>query len=336
VSRTAIYAPEACLRHEPGPGHPESPERFKSVTEALAREFPRGGKAAAWRNSPPGTDAQVLYCHAPEYLASLKKAVAGLAQGPATVNTDVDTRVSAGSLEAAMAGVGAVCQAVDDVCAGTADRALCIVRPPGHHALKKSSMGFCLFGNVAIAAFHALKKHGLKRAAIIDYDVHHGNGTQELVEHTKEILFFSTHESPLWPYQKDAEASVRGAAGNIRNFPVPTKAAPQVHRDIFTKQIIPELREFKPEIVILSAGFDAHRDDPPPTNLFNDPPGRQMLTEPDFAWMTEQLIGVADTCAKGRFVAVLEGGYNVKVLASCCVTLAKTLAAGAQRKSEVA
>jgi len=218
--------------------------------------------------------------------------------------------------------------AVDDVYSGAVTRAFCAVRPPGHHALKGASMGFCLFGNAAIAAFHALRAHGAKRVAVVDFDVHHGNGTQDLVEDEASILFFSTHQSPLWPYQ--GEASERGKSGNIRNFPIPPKADVKVHRDIFEQQILPEIRAFKPDLIVLSAGFDAHRDDPPVEDtLFNDPPGRQMLTEEDFCWMTKALTDIADAQCKGRFVALLEGGYNTDVLASCSAALVRTLSEAA-------
>lgn len=322
---TAIYTHADCLQHNPGEGHPESPQRLKDVLAALEARFPKGGQVQ-WKDAPAGTDAQVLYCHNPEYLARVKQIVSGQGPDSPAANTDVDTRVSQGSLKAAMRGVGGVCQAVDDVCAGTVNRAFVAVRPPGHHALKNTSMGFCLFGNVAIAAFHALTKPGIKKVAIVDFDVHHGNGTQELVEENPNILFYSTHQKPLWPYQPDSEPEVRGKAGNIRNFPVPEKCDVQVHYDIFTKKIVPELLEFKPDFVFLSAGFDAHRDDPPAeSNLFNDPPGRQMLVEKDFDWMTEQLLAVAEKTAAGRFMSVLEGGYNTKVLASCSASHVATL-----------
>ncbi len=325
MTTTAIYTHADCFLHNPGEGHPESPTRLKDILAALETEFPKNG-TVQWKEAPMGTDAQVLYCHTPEHLARIKQIVAGQTATSAPANTDVDTRVSEGSLKAALRGVGAGCQAVDDVYAGKVNRAFCAVRPPGHHALKNTSMGFCLFGNVAIAGFHALTKPGIERVAIIDFDVHHGNGTQELVEHNPKILFFSTHQKPLWPYQPESESTVRGAVGNIRNFPVPEKCDTQVHYDIFTKQIVPELLAFKPDFVILSAGFDAHRDDPPAeSNLFNDPPGRQMLVEKDFDWMTAQLLDVAEKTAKGRFVSMLEGGYNTKVLASSCLSHMRTL-----------
>ena len=312
------------MLHNPGAGHPESPTRLKDVLAALEENFPVSGPVL-WKQAPSGTGAQVLYCHSPEYLARLKKIVSG--QGPEStpVKTDVDTSVSEGSLKAALRGVGAICQAVDDICAGNINRAFCAIRPPGHHALKDSSMGFCLFGNVAIGAFHALTKPGIKRVVIVDFDVHHGNGTQALVEDNANILFFSTHQKPLWPYEPESEASVRGKSGNIRNFPVPEKSDPQVYRDIFTQSILPEIISFNPDFIFLSAGFDAHRDDPPKENLFNDAPGRQLLTEKDFDWMTEQLLEVAQMCCAGRFVSALEGGYNTRVLAACCVSHVRTL-----------
>jgi acetoin utilization deacetylase AcuC-like enzyme len=324
MTTTAIYTHPDCLGHNPGEGHPESPARLKEVLQALEKNFPQNGPVL-WKEAPLGTDDQVLYCHSSDYLARLKETVSQLTPQSAPVNTDADTKVSAGSLKAALRGVGAVCKAVDDVYDGSVSRAFCALRPPGHHALKSTSMGFCLFGNIAIAAFHALTKPGIKRVAIVDFDVHHGNGTQALVEHDPRILFFSTHQKPLWPYEPESEASVRGAAGNIRNFPVPEKADTQIYYDIFNKKIVPELLDFKPDFVFLSAGFDAHRDDPPPAVLFNDAPGRQLLVEEDFDWMTTQLINVAEKCSHGPFESVMEGGYNTSVLVSCCVSHVKTL-----------
>ncbi len=327
-AKAAIYTHADCLLHSPGEGHPESPTRLKEVLSGIESVFPRNSSALVWKDAVMGTDTQVLYCHDKGYLEKIKNTVANLSSTDEPVKTDVDTRVSKGSLTAAMRGIGAVCQAVDDVCDGNVKRAFCAVRPPGHHALKDTSMGFCLFGNVAVAAFHALTKPSIKRVAIVDFDVHHGNGTQALVEHNPNILFFSTQQTPLWPYQDDAKPEVRGAAGNIRNFQVPPKADPQIYYDIFTQKIVPELLEFKPNLIILSAGFDAHRDDPPKEEaLFNDPPGRQMLTEKDFDWMTRQLMDVAEKCCQGRFVSVMEGGYNTDVLKNCCVAHVKVLTA---------
>lgn len=328
MTKTAIYSHADCFGHSAGDGHPESPKRLHEIIAALESAFPRGGAAAEWKEGAMGTDEQVLYAHTPGHLQRMKETIAAMKNGAAPVKVDVDTAVSAGSWNAAMRGVGMVCQAVDDVYSGAAKRAFCILRPPGHHALKDASMGFCLFGNVAIAAKHALTKPGVARVAVLDFDVHHGNGTQDIVETDPRILFYSIQQEPLWPYTDDAKAEARGQADNIRNFQVPVKSDPSVYRDIFTNHIIPEMVAFNPDFVILSAGFDAHRDDPPQEEkLFNDQPGRQMLTEPDFDWMTQQLIDVAEKCAQGRFVSVLEGGYNVKVLASCCLSHVKTLAA---------
>ncbi len=312
------------MLHNPGEGHPESPARLKTVLAELEKNFPKSGPVL-WKEAPLGTDAQVLYCHSPQYLEKLKEIVSGQGPTSAPAKTDVDTSVSAGSLKAALRGVGAICQAVDDVGAGSINNAFCAIRPPGHHALKNTSMGFCLFGNVAIGAFHALKKPGIKRVVIVDFDVHHGNGTQALVENSTDILFFSTHQKTLWPYEPESDASVRGVAGNIRNFPVPEKSDTQVYRDIFIQRILPEIISFKPDFIFISAGFDAHRDDPPKENLFNDPPGRQLLVEEDFDWMTKQLLDAAQKCCGGRLVSILEGGYNTPVLTKCCVSHVKTL-----------
>lgn len=320
---TTIYTHIDCLAHDPGEGHPESPQRLRDICSNLEQHFPKIGTDVIWKDAPMGSEDQVLYCHTPKYLAHLKSLTAQMTPTSPSRSLDVDTRISAGSLTAALRGVGAVCAAVDDVHAGRTKNAFCATRPPGHHALAASSMGFCLFGNVAIGAFHTLTKPDINRVAIIDFDVHHGNGTQELVEHDPRILFFSLHQSPLWPFQGPREE--RGAADNIRNFPVPEKSDPAIYRQIFTDELLPELNSFKPDFILISAGFDGHRDDPPPSQLFNDPAGRQLLTENDFDWMTNQLMDVAGRHGHDRIVSVLEGGYNTRVLANCCMTHVKTL-----------
>lgn len=326
MSKIAIYSHDDCLLHSAGPSHPESPQRLKDVLAAIESVFPRPGTAnATWKEAPLGTEAQILYAHTPGHFQRIRDTIAAMKEGDAPVKTDVDTAVSKGSWNAALRGVGMVCQAVDDVYDRSVERAFCALRPPGHHALKDSSMGFCLFGNTAIAGFHALTKPDVKRVAIIDFDVHHGNGTQDLVEHDPRFLLFSIQQTPLWPYADDSKPAARGKADNCRNYEVPVKADPAVYHEIFDKQIVPELLAFKPDFIILSAGFDAHRDDPPGETLFNDPPGRQMLLEEDFDLMTRKLLDVATQCSQGRFVSILEGGYNTKVLASCALSHVKTL-----------
>jgi acetoin utilization deacetylase AcuC-like enzyme len=227
-------------------------------------------------------------------------------------------------LDTALYGVGAACQAVDDIVDKKYRNAFCLTRPPGHHAIKNSSMGFCLFGNIAIAVKHALSKNGVNKVAIIDFDVHQGNGTEDLVKDDENILFFSIHQENSWPYQHHED---KGPHGIINNIAVPIKSDPSVYHAIFDELIIPALNEWQPDFVFISAGFDAHRDDPPQEDaLFNDPPGRQMLLEEDFNTMTRKLMTIADQYADGRLVSIMEGGYNPDILAKCCVAHGKTLA----------
>ncbi|HRK97454.1 MAG TPA: histone deacetylase family protein [Alphaproteobacteria bacterium] len=319
---TEIITHQDCYGHNPGEGHPESPARLKAIVSVLEKNFPESG-TVIWKEAPLASKEQILYCHTESHFENLKTVTSHLSLGDDPVSTDVDTRVSQGSFNAALRGAGAACMAVDDVYHGRVKNAFCVVRPPGHHALKNATMGFCLFGNAAIAAFHALTKDGIDRVVIVDFDVHHGNGTQDLVENNPDILLFSTHQDDLWPYQ--GQSTDVGVCGNIRNIPVPIHSDPQLYRDIFEQKILPEINSFKPDFIIISAGFDAHRDDPPADQLFNDPAGRQMLTEADFNWMTSALLRVADVHANGRVVSVLEGGYNVDVLSSCCSEHVNTL-----------
>ena len=324
MSITEIITHEECLSHNPGEAHPESPLRLLTAIKLLEGQYPRTGDArVSWEEAPLATQEDLRLCHTDEYINNLTKIIEQIPSDGGIVSSDIDTCVSKGSLNAALRGVGAVCKAIDDVYSGKAKNAFCLTRPPGHHALKASSMGFCLFGNAAVAAHHALRKESIQRVAIVDFDVHHGNGTQELVENNPNILFFSIHQEELWPYQ--GKSVDRGACGNIRNYPVQEKSDPKIYHQIFQENILPELEMFKPDLIIVSAGFDAHKDDPPDSNLFNDPAGRQLLSEDDFNQFTKYLLQVADKCAQGRLISILEGGYNVDVLSKCCVEHVKTL-----------
>ncbi len=313
---TEIISHEDCLAHIPGEAHPEKPDRLIQVIKELKLIFGKQD-SVRWLDAPLGQDEHILLCHSLSYLNQLKEWDNSLSSGKVErIETDVDTRMSKGSLNAARRAVGAVVSGVDRIYSGETKNVFCAIRPPGHHALKDSSMGFCLFGYAAIAAHYALLKDGIKRVAIIDFDVHHGNGTQALVEDNKQILFFSIHQDGLWPYEGAADE--RGRANNIRNFPVPEKSPTDVYYKIFENSIFPELENFAPDFIIISAGFDAHKDDPPESDLFNDPAGRQLLKEDDFERITRMIVDIAESHAKGRLLSIMEGGYNVDVLSRSC------------------
>lgn len=323
--KTALYTHKNCLAHDPGEGHPESPMRLQAILGAMRKKFPeRDAHNIAWVQAPLASEAQILLGHSKIYWQDLSRKDKLLNPGAAPISTDSDTRMGYRSLEAALRGAGAACQAVNDLLDRKYRNAFCVTRPPGHHALRNASMGFCLLNNIAIAAKYALTKANIKKIAIVDYDVHQGNGTEDIVKDDPRILFYSIHQQPLWPYLHHED---KGPHGNINNIPMPPQSAPELYHKIFYEQLIPALHDWRPDIIFLSAGFDAHRDDPPPETLFNDPPGRQMLLEPDFNRMTEKLMTVADQHAQGRLISILEGGYNTEVLAKCCVEHALILSA---------
>ncbi len=304
-----VFTHPACLLHNAGPGHPESPKRLEEVLQALrAPEF--SGKVEL-REAPTATREQVLRAHTEEYLQRVEAFIPkeGIGQ------LDVDTRACPDTWEASWRAAGAAVAAVDAVVAGPNRAAFCATRPPGHHALRGSSMGFCIFGNAAIAALHGLSAHGLQRVAIVDWDVHHGNGTQDIVEGNEAVFLASLQQQPLWPGTGKREDS---KTRNVLNIPFPPHAPASAWREAFEKEVLPALEKHRPELVVISAGFDAHRDDPPQDVLFNDPPGYQNLLDEDYVWMTERLKEVAQKHAQGRIVSILEGGYNTAVLAKAC------------------
>lgn len=251
--------------------------------------------------APLAEDADILLAHPAAHLAAIKSA----APQSGHRSLDADTHMSPGSLVAAQHAVGGNIKAVDLVLDGTVKNAFVACRPPGHHAETATAMGFCLFGNVAIAAKHALERHGLERVAIIDFDVHHGNGTQDLVWHDKRIFFASTHQMPLYPGTGAADET--GAHGNVLNVPLAAGTNGAVFRQKMRDIVLPAVEAFDPEMILISAGFDAHRDDPL-ANL--------NLVEDDFAWVTQQICALADRVAHGRVVSTLEGGYDLDALAA--------------------
>ncbi|QBB72582.1 histone deacetylase family protein [Pseudolysobacter antarcticus] len=292
---TALYTHNLCLQHQPGPGHPESPARLHAVLEALDQDV----FAALDRiEARPATRAQLERAHTAELISSI------FAQSPQhdCVHLDPDTVMSPHSLSAALHAAGAVSMAIDAVIAGRIRRAFCAVRPPGHHATHDTAMGFCLFNNIAVGAAHALAVHGLERVAIVDFDVHHGNGTQDIFWNDSRVLYISSHQFPLYP---GTGARNEIGAGNIVNAPLAPGAGSAEFRQAYEEILLPALDRFAPQLVLISAGFDAHRLDPL-ANL--------NLETNDYAWITQRLVEIAERHAQGRIVSSLEGGYSLTAL----------------------
>jgi len=290
-----VYTHPSCLAHDPGPGHPESPSRLAAVLEAL--DDPRFA-ALARNEAPRATREQIARVHA----QSLIGEVLDESDTTGWRRLDPDTVMSPASAEAALRAAGGVCAAVDAVVAGEARRAFCAVRPPGHHATPNTAMGFCLFNSIAIGAAHAIAAHGLSRVAIVDFDVHHGNGTQDIFWSDPRVLYASSHQWPLYP---GTGARSETGAGNIVNAPLKPGAGSADFRAAYTDTVLPALDTFAPELVMISAGFDAHRLDPLANlNLDGD----------DYAWITARLAELADKHARGRIVSSLEGGYSLTAL----------------------
>ncbi len=253
-------------------------------------------------DAPMANNDQIKRVHSADHITHINE-LARQAQKDGRVFVDADTVVSAGSDLAARRAAGALCAAVDQVLARKADNAFCAIRPPGHHAEADRAMGFCLFNNIAIGAAHAVAAHGLGRVAVVDFDVHHGNGTQAYAESHPDCLYVSTHQYPHYP---GTGAANEVGAGNILNIPMAAGNGSREVREAFTNQILPALREYGPEMVFISAGFDAHQDDPLADLNF---------TTEDYAWMTDQLCSFAQSQCSGRVVSALEGGYNLEALA---------------------
>jgi acetoin utilization deacetylase AcuC-like enzyme len=308
---TLLVSHPACLDHDTSPGHPESPARLRAILRALgAAEF----EALQRIEAPPATRDQLLHVHPAAHVDRTFAAVPDAGYG----RIDADTIVSPGSAEAALRAAGAVDAAVDAVIGGRAANAFCAVRPPGHHAEPMRAMGFCLFNNVAVGALHAMRAHGLDRIAVMDFDVHHGNGTQALFEHETELFYASTHQSPLYP--GTGSRHERGIAGNILNVPLPPGAGSGPFREAMTARVLPAIAAFRPDMVMVSAGFDAHAA---------DPLAQLALTTDDFAWATRELCKLAGACCGGRLVSTLEGGYDLAALAaSCAAHVRELMAAG--------
>jgi acetoin utilization deacetylase AcuC-like enzyme len=293
---TLLVADDLFLEHLTPTGHPERPDRLRAIARALSDD-----RFAALRRegAVPVDDAVLATAHHPAYIAAIRDAIP--AQGIAQI--DADTWVSPRSFEVAANAVGAARRAVDAVFAGEAVNAFCALRPPGHHAEADRAMGFCLFNNAVIAARHAQQVHGIERVAIVDWDVHHGNGTQAIVWSDPTILYASTHQMPLYP---GTGAASETGVGNIVNAPLSPGAGGTEFVEAFEMRILPSVEAFAPELIVISAGFDAH---------WRDPLASINLTEGDFAWATVELMELAERHAGGRIVSLLEGGYDLKGLA---------------------
>ena len=291
--QVALLSHPECLGHVTPPGHPEQVARLDAVLNAL------DGFDLLRIPAPLCPDDDILRVHPRAYLDLLRRAAPETGWRP----LDPDTHMSPGSLAAAWRAAGAVVKAVDLVLSGEVMRAFCAIRPPGHHAEAETAMGFCLLGNVAIGAKCALDHHGLPRVAIVDFDVHHGNGTQDLVQDDPRILFISTHQSPLYP--GTGAHGDTGPHGTVLNLPLRPGTGSDAFRRIVTEKVLPRIDAFAPALILISAGFDAHRADPL-ANL--------ALTETDFAWITREICALADRHAAGRVVSSLEGGYDLTAL----------------------
>ena len=311
---TRVYTHPACLSHDMGLGHPESPARLASVLAAL--KTPDFAKLE-WAEAPKAEFAQIMRAHPPAYIEGMLAAV----PEKGLVAVDADTILSPGSGEAALRAAGAVVAAVDDVAKERVANAFCAIRPPGHHAEASIAMGFCLFNNVAVGAYHAREVHGFERVAVMDFDVHHGNGTQAIFERDAKMFYASTHQMPLYPGTGSiAETGV----GNICNAPLPPYAGSQEFRAAMTERVLPAMDAFRPDLVIISAGFDAHKADPL-ANL--------QLVEADYAWATDELVGIARRHCGGRVISALEGGYDLHALAASAAAHVQQLMAATNGRS---
>ncbi len=295
----ALFTHRACLGHDTGPYHPECAERLRAIHAALeAERF-----APLLREEAPRASREALTRVHPEaYVEAI------LALRPAEgefVQLDADTVMSAGSAEAALRAAGAAVAAVDAVMEGWARAAFAAVRPPGHHAEAARAMGFCLFNNAAVAAAHARARWGLARVCVLDFDVHHGNGTESLVAADPALFYVSTHQSPAYPFT--GAAGERGGFDNIRNRPLPPGTGSAAFRAAWAEELLPAVERFAPELLVVSAGFDAHKA---------DPLAALRLETADFGWITERIVALADRICAGRVVSVLEGGYDTVALAA--------------------
>jgi acetoin utilization deacetylase AcuC-like enzyme len=305
--KTALLTHPDCVRHEMGAHHPESPERLRAVLAAIESSGLKPRLAAA--QAPEATREQLARVHAADHLDFIFDS----APENGYAYLDPDTSMNPRSLSAALRAAGAVVTATDLVMQGDVKRAFCAVRPPGHHATRGRPMGFCLFNNVAIGAAHAIEAHGLERVAVLDFDVHHGNGTEDAFHEDPRVMLCSTFQHPYYPY-----SGAESGNDHIINVPLPAMTDGRGFRAAVERTWLPALERFAPQLVLVSAGFDAHREDP--LAYLN-------LEDEDYRWITEKLVDVADRHASGRVVSTLEGGYNTQALGRCVVQHLEVLCA---------
>lgn len=299
-----VYTHPACIAHDTGENHPECPERLGAVIQALRDGMPD----INWMEAPSASRGQLLRVHSESLLETvLETEVTGV------IRLDPDTMLSPASAEAALRAAGSGIAAVDAVMAGEVPVAFCAVRPPGHHATGGEVMGFCLFNNVAVAAAHALERHGLTRVAIIDFDVHHGNGTQAIFESEPRVMYLSSHQEALYP---DTGQRRERGIGNMVNVPLAAGTGSRAFREAWSERLLPELDGFRPQLLLVSAGFDAH---------WRDPLAQLQLDGEDFGWLTAELRDIAVRHAAGRMVSTLEGGYDLRALQESCLAHARAL-----------
>ena len=307
---TLLLTHPECHDHRVPAGHPESPARLMAIEKILAADAFSG---LLREEAPPADESHLLLAHD----AGLVEAMRDHVPEEGLFAIDPDTMLSPGSWNAALRAAGAAVRAAQAVANREADNAFCAIRPPGHHAERHKAMGFCLFNNAAIAARYLTEEVGAERVAIVDFDVHHGNGTQDIVWDEADILYCSTHQHPAYP--GTGQAAETGAHGNVVNCPLPPQSGSQRFREAVNTRILPALNDFTPEFIIISAGFDAHA---------RDPLASLNLTEEDYAWITLKLMEVAATHAGGRIVSLLEGGYDLKALAASVAVHVKVLMEG--------
>jgi acetoin utilization deacetylase AcuC-like enzyme len=307
---TAFYSHPACREHDMGQGHPECPARLDAITDHLRATGL--DVALDFREAPEASVEQIGHAHAAGYISEITDLLTQVRDGGRPRHLDPDTVACPQTLAAAMHAAGAAVAATDHVLAGRAQRAFCAVRPPGHHATRDEAMGFCFFNNVAVAARHALDVHGLQRVAIVDFDVHHGNGTEDIIAGDERVLMVSFFQHPLYP---GSGAVPKGT--NMVNVPLPPYTRGAAMRQAVEQQWLPALEAFAPQMLFVSAGFDAHRED----DL-----GQMGLVEADYEWITRQIVDVAVRHAHGRIVSCLEGGYNLSALARSVAAHLRVLA----------
>ena len=315
ANKTGYFTHPDCRKHEMGPGHPECPERLDAIEDRMLTSGV--GDTLDRREAPLAALEDIALAHSPDHIKAIKALGEELAvhiakNGRSYARIDGDTSMNGHTWDAVLRASGAVIAAVDAVMAGEMENAFCAVRPPGHHACHNRSMGFCVFNQVAVGARYALERHGLKRVAIVDFDVHHGNGTEDILAGDDRVLMVGLFQHPFYP-----GSGYPGSADNMHNLPFPAYTRGDVIRKKIEQEWIPLLEKFKPEMIFISAGFDAHRDD----DL-----GQLGLVEADYTWMTKRIKEIAQHYSHGRMVSSLEGGYNLDALASSVEAHVRALA----------